>query len=205
MSVHDDRRHFLIGAGTMLGAAAMTGVSRLSIAAETPPSSPNHFMLTAHDWVPNNAHLPVLQYQQAITQPMDGMDLPTTMEHIFTQNGWPPQWRWGIFPFHHYHTEGHEVLGVFSGHAQVMLGGPGGRTVTMRKGDVVVLPTGTGHRCLQASDDFTVVGAYPPGEHPDINRSAPDTAMRERIRTTTFPNSDPVTGAGGPLTHLWRT
>ncbi|KJM63506.1 cupin domain-containing protein [Pluralibacter gergoviae] len=163
-----------------------------------------HFMLTAHDWVPNNARLPVLHYRQAIVRPDAGLDLASTMEQRFNRNGWPPQWRWGIYDFHHYHTEGHEVLGVFAGSAQVMLGGPGGRTVTLEKGDVVVLPTGTGHCCLSHSDDFTVVGAYPPGEHADINREAPDAAAQRRISTTPFPDSDPVTGAGGPLTALWR-
>ncbi|MDU4435268.1 MAG: hypothetical protein E7I42_20560, partial [Pluralibacter gergoviae] len=84
-----------------------------------------HFMLTAHDWVPNNARLPVLHYRQAIVRPDAGLDLASTMEQRFNRNGWPPQWRWGIYDFHHYHTEGHEVLGVFAGSAQVMLGGPG--------------------------------------------------------------------------------
>lgn len=203
MPIRKDRRDFVVGTSALLGVAVLGSHMGTAMAAAKEGSMPGHFMLTAHDWVPNNASLPVLQYKNAISTPSEGMDLATTMEHIFTENGWPPRWRWGIYPFHHYHTEGHEVLGVFSGNAQVMLGGPNGRTVTMEKGDVVVLPTGTGHCCLSHSDDFTVVGAYPPGENFDINREAPDAAARQRIKTTPFPQSDPVTGKGGPLTKLW--
>lgn len=125
-------------------------------------------------------------------------------EQTFERNGWPPQWRNGIYNFHHYHSTAHEVLGIAAGHGRVVLGCPGGHEMTLNAGDVVVLPTGTGHCALQTSADFLVVGAYPPRQSWDICRSAPSQTERERMRTLSLPGSDPLTGTSGALTRLWQ-
>ena len=83
-----------------------------------------------------------------------------------------------------------------------MLGGENGHVLEVHPGDVVVLPTGTGHCKLQSDSEFLVVGAYPPAQHWDICRAALSEEAIARMRRLPFPNSDPVTGLKGPLTTL---
>ncbi len=156
--------------------------------------------LSRNGWMPNNAHLPVLLYRAAFPAPdADGL------EAAFARNQWPPQWRNGVYDFHHYHSTAHEVLGFAAGSARLMLGGEGGHEVTVNPGDVALLPTGTGHCRLAASSDFLVIGAYPKGETWDICRTAPDAATIERMRLVKFPAYDPVSGASGPLLKHWKS
>lgn len=161
---------------------------------------PEVLQLKRNGWMPNNERLPVLLYRGAFA--VKG-DVAAEMERVFEQNEWPPQWRNGVYPFHHYHSTAHEVLGFAAGWGRIMLGGEGGHEVRVNAGDVALLPTGTGHCRIEASADFLVVGAYPEGEHWDICRSAPDDAAVERMRRVKFPASDPVYGAGGPLMRHW--
>lgn len=162
---------------------------------------PDTFLFPESDWVPNHPVLPVLFYRQALPP---RQDRARAFEDRFEKAGWTGIWRNGIFNYQHYHTGAHEVLGIARGEGLVLIGGPAGVRLEVEAGDCLVLPAGTGHMRLAASDDFLVVGAYPPGQHADIQTIAPSPEARDRIRTLPLPDSDPLYGSDGPLTTLWR-
>jgi uncharacterized protein YjlB len=118
------------------------------------------------------------------------------VEGHFTQNGWPAAWRNGVYSFQHYHSEAHEVLGVYRGWAKVQFGGPNGPVIQITAGDAALLPAGTAHKLIEASRDFAVVGAYPPGQHPDMCYGKPGErpGADERISRVPVPKTDPVLG-----------
>ena len=183
----------------MLGGIGLSSTFPGSSNAETAPDS---FLLSPNGWMPNNRRLPVLLYRAAITPAPD--DPAASFERVFAHHGWPPQWRDGVYDFHHYHSTAHEVLGFAHGRARLVLGGENGRELEVRAGDVAVLPAGTGHCKIEASGDFLVVGAYPPGQQWDICRSAPAPEVVLRMESLSFPKSDPVNGAAGHLPRFWH-
>ena len=159
---------------------------------------PQTLLLPPDEAMPNSP-LPVLIYRNVAA---DGGP-PRDFEALFDTNGWRGSWRNGVYDFDHFHSNAHEVLGVARGTATLQLGGDAGQAVEVGPGDVLVLPAGTGHRRIEASADFTVVGAYPQGqEHYDICRiRSAETELR--ISKLARPKSDPVHGRDGPLPGLW--
>jgi uncharacterized protein YjlB len=190
-----DRRQFATG----IVAASLEGRKALASAPGKSVTTPQQFHLKPNGWMPNNP-FPVLLYRGGLPA---STDLASDMESLFAANGWPPQWRNGVYSFHHYHSTAHEVLGFAAGHADLVLGGEGGTPVTVHTGDVLVLPTGTGHCRITASDDFLVIGAYPKDETWDICRTAPTPETLDHMRHVRFPASDPLTGPQGALPKLW--
>lgn len=154
--------------------------------------------------IPNNPRLPLLVYKNAVT--LGAGDPAAVFERLFTANGWAGSWRNGVFPFHHFHSTAHEVLGVYAGSASIRLGGESGVTLEVAPGDVVIIPAGVGHKKLASRGDFGVVGAYPAGQHPDICRGGRrefDERAGEVARVA-LPAMDPVYGEQGPLLEHWR-
>ena len=161
-------------------------------------SDPETHLFADDGRFPNSA-LPLLVYRRAL--PLD----PAAMERAFAANGWSNAWRDGIFRYHHFHSTAHEVLGIAAGEVRVAFGGPSGREVAVRAGDVVVIPAGVAHRNMGQSADLLVVGAYPGGMDYDIRRGDPaeHAAAVRATNAVPLPDSDPVSGRDGPLSRLW--
>lgn len=156
-----------------------------------------------HDWaIPNNP-LPFLVYRGVVEA---GECSAHWFERRFAANGWSGSWRNGVFPYHHYHSNAHEVLGVYAGSATIQIGGEEGPEVDVSAGDVVVIPCGGGHKRISQSAGFRVVGAYPGGGPFDTCYGRPEErpAADRRIASVPLPDSDPVYGREGPLPRLWR-
>lgn len=148
-----------------------------------------------------NSRLPVLVYHG-----IEPAHAASSCEELFATNEWLGAWRDGIFSYHHFHSTAHEVLGIVSGSAAVILGGPSvGKRFEVHAGDVLVLPAGTGHCNAGSSADLLVIGAYPDGMSWDLRRGDPaehDEVLRN-ISRVPLPKADPVEGADGSLVGIW--
>jgi len=166
---------------------------------------PEGFLFEDDGAIPNNPELPLLLYAGVVD--LDGAADPAAVcEALFAANGWAGSWRDGVFPYPHYHSTAHEVLGVCRGRAELRLGGAKGVVRDVAAGDVVVIPAGVGHQNLGATGDFLVVGAYPRGHDWDLCRGRPEERPRvlDNIANVPRPAADPVHGAPGPLLTHWR-
>ena len=157
--------------------------------------------------IPNHPKWPLLVYPAAVE--ISGADPAAVFERLFDANRWPAAWRNGVYPYHHFHTTAHEALGVYSGEVTVQFGGDGGVTITARPGDVIVLPAGTGHKKIAAHGSLGIVGAYPEGQHADMNvaklaREASVARAAVAAASVPLPACDPVHGEKGPLFDHWR-
>jgi uncharacterized protein YjlB len=163
---------------------------------------PLTFVFQDDGLVPSNP-LPFLVYKRAVA--VDNAHPEKTIERLFGANGWGDMWRNGVYDYLHYHSTVHEALGIARGHARVRFGGDRGKEFEIAAGDVAILPAGTGHQCLSASPDFSVVGAYPPGAKMQVTLPTPEN-RRQALKTipaVKLPKTDPVLGGNGPLVRLW--
>jgi uncharacterized protein YjlB len=155
--------------------------------------------------VPNNPRFPLLVYRGAVKLTTRRFPPEVVIDTLFDGNGWGRSWRDSVYDFVHYHSQVHEVMGVARGTARIECGGVKGRILSVKAGDVLVLPAGTGHRRIDCSRDFLVVGAYPQdGTYDECTDSRERLEAIKRIAKVRKPRTDPVLGAGGPLLALWR-
>ncbi|MDQ1088334.1 cupin domain-containing protein [Siphonobacter sp. SORGH_AS_1065] len=143
--------------------------------------------------IPNNK-LPVVIYRKVTEE--TGNRAAQWLEDRFASHDWTNSWRNGVYPFHHYHSTSHEVLGIYSGQAQLQLGGEKGQVLSVQAGDVLILPAGTGHKKIEASTDFGVVGAYPQGKDWDLLKGEKGERPQadQNIAALELPAKDPVYG-----------
>ncbi|AWH84596.1 hypothetical protein HYN59_05450 [Flavobacterium album] len=151
--------------------------------------------------IPNSV-FPLIVYKNAFDP---GENLADVMEETFAKNNWKNAWRNGVYPYHHYHSITHEVLGVYKGSAQLHMGGENGQKLDVEAGDVLVLPAGTGHKKISASEDFAVLGAYPGGVEYDLltGKDSERVKALENIAKVPFPDNDPLLGNEG-IQEFWK-
>ena len=148
-----------------------------------------------------NSKLPLLIYRGVLSDKEDA----SKVIDVFEANNWTNSWDNGIYSYHHYHSTSHEVLGVYAGSALLHLGGESGERLRVKAGDVIIIPAGVGHKKLEASNDFAVVGAYPEGRDWDVLKGKPGERPRAdaNIAGLPIPKSDTVFGIDGGLTKTW--
>ena len=154
---------------------------------------------------PNNRAHPLILYKKAINfSEGEGAGI---IEDIFRGNNWAGSWRNGVYPFHHYHSTAHEVLGVYKGEARVQFGGEKGPIMAVASGDVVIIPAGVAHKNINSSNNFRVVGAYPAGQSWDMNygKEGERLSADRNIAGVPDPGTDPVYGSESPMLDLWGT
>ncbi|GAA3587869.1 cupin domain-containing protein [Amycolatopsis ultiminotia] len=172
----------------------------------------------AHHYAPDgtviNSRLPLLVYRQAV-QADAGEALETTMKRVFARNDWLNNWTYrGVYPYPHFHSTCHEVLGVVRGAMPLRLGGAAEEPMLFLAGDVIVLPAGVSHSAFEddqhtelgGTEDVLMVGGYADGRDWDLMRDGQysDEELRaavKRIMSLPIPRLDPVTGE--PM-QLWR-
>jgi len=152
---------------------------------------------------PNN-RLPILHYPSVLELPP--LLAARAVRKLFQENNWTNNWKQGIYTYHHYHSNTHEVLGVCKGEALLQLGGENGISLFIQKGDVLVIPAGVAHMNLGKENDVTCVGGYPDGRDYDMNYGKPDErpTADHNIASVPLPKTDPVFGKKGGLLQAWK-
>src|SRR5581483_305592 len=155
----------------------------MSIEART-NTEPEVLRLARNGWMPNNDRLAVLLYRHALSPAKE--DPASEFEALFQRNGWPPQWRNGVYSLHHYHSTAHEVLGFAAGSATIILGGENGHQLDVHPGDVALLPAGTGHCKLRPAQIFLLSARIRPASSGTFAGPRPHPRLSSASETCRF-------------------
>jgi uncharacterized protein YjlB len=162
-----------------------------------------HFYVRDNGIFPNSV-LPVLHYSNVLDLPL--LFPAKTVEALFDKNNWGNFQKSGVFKYHHYHSNTHEVMAVIKGETELVLGGDGGTHVKIRKGDVLIIPAGVAHKNLGDQNQLTCILAYPDGKSYDMKygESGERPKADQSIRSVPVPENDPVFGADGVMFNNWK-
>ncbi|KAE8147836.1 RmlC-like cupin domain-containing protein [Aspergillus avenaceus] len=159
------------------------------------------------DWerVPNTSiqSKPLMIYHQAFDASTNQLQ-----DHLLEIGEVIPQWVYSMYKQTHFHSTTHEVLAVVSGQARLCFGGegnPGRFEPIVRRGDLIIVPAGVGHRLLDdvGSESFQMVGAYPRNKDWDMCYGAPDEEEKvNSIERLGWFQKDPLYGPDGPALHV---
>jgi uncharacterized protein YjlB len=152
-------------------------------------------------FIPNNSWFPVVVYRSAV-KPSRSLDSAAVWEALFlnpTAGAIPGATGYTISPLPLANSRS-------AGSAIVRLGGNKGRIVKLKAGGAVVIPAGTGHQCLSASETFVAVGTYPPKGTYDASGPTVDEHDRnvKEMRKLGRPRKDPIFGSHGPSPKAWK-
>ncbi len=164
-------------------------------------ADPEKFFFNDDGKIPNSKY-PLLLYRKIL--PTTEKTKGSWFRQQFAKNNWTNSWDNGVLPYHHYHSITHEVLGIYSGSALLHLGGENGVKVKIEAGDVVIIPAGVGHKNLESSNDFAVVGAYPDGRDWDLLKGELGERPKadKNIASLPVPELDPIFAKDG-LGKFW--
>ena len=148
--------------------------------------------------IPNN-RLPLVVYRFCFKEDEAGL------RQLLESNGWGDIWVNGVYDYHHYHSTAHEFMGVLNGKGTLQIGGEDGQILDVARGDILIIPAGVGHRCIEAGPQFNVMGAYPQGQTWDLRKGAPSDRpeVLDNIKNVPLPKMDPIYGTEGALKTLW--
>ncbi|KAH8691755.1 hypothetical protein GQ44DRAFT_636133 [Phaeosphaeriaceae sp. PMI808] len=171
---------------------------------------PEQYTLPGSTYVPNSV-LPVLIYRNVLPTPVD----PELTKNICEGNGWEKRGEWGEIRIPHFHPNTHECYAIIRGSSRLALGraredeGTDGVEVDVCVGDVIVIPAGVSHRSLRSGGGFRYIGVYPKDAPRWRNNHCKGEesmkALAEEIKNVPVPNFDPVFGANGPLSKIWKS
>jgi uncharacterized protein YjlB len=150
-----------------------------------------------------NSNLPVVVYKNAFDFTED---LPSVFKSTFTQNNWYNFWDAGIFTYHHYHSNTHELMGVYRGSAILQLGGEDGEKVRIEAGDIIIIPAGVAHKNLMEENALACIGAYPDGRDYDMHygNEGERPGTDRNIAAVPIPDFDPLFGKNAGLSEIWK-
>lgn len=161
-------------------------------------------VIQKNQWFPNNDNLPLLLYRHCFD--LSKNDPCNFIKAIFLHNHWKKPWKNGIYSFHHYHSNTHEVIGICAGSCKIQIGGENGKIFYLEKGDALIIPAGVSHKNLYSTQDFICVGAYPFDIDYDMNKGTPQeyAENKDKIKHVALPKTDPVYGHNGFLFQYWK-
>ena len=165
----------------------------------------NSYLLHDDGIFPNNSALPVLHYKNVFAIPT--FFAARRMKRHFAAHGWTNSWKSTVYDFHHYHSTTHEVLGAYSGKAELLIGGDDGSIIVLEAGDVLVIPAGVAHKLLHSTKPkLQCVGAYPDGRTVDLQLRAKGErpGVDNAVQSVPLPRKDPVFGVDGELMFQWK-
>lgn len=98
------------------------------------------------------------------------------------------------------------MVGIIKGTANLQLGGEQGITLSVKKGDVLVIPAGVAHMNLGNKYDVICIGGYPEGRDYDIKLGKPEerTVANKNIARVPLPATDPITGTAHGVPEIWE-